>query len=115
MGSYTMFGLDVRLSADTPAPVIQILQLMLGDGEQQALWQPPGDALFACKHWRIVLSAGASCFQGSPFVEGYPGEIADCPALRREPDHWRLHVLSSLTNYDAEIERFPRVVPVDWG
>lgn len=95
MGTYTELCIGVRLYADTPQDVVDLLCAMLGDSKDfpAAL---PDHPLFRSERWRFMLYGGSASFPGTAhsLVREYAGE------------RWELAVRSSFKNYGDEARLF---------
>lgn len=96
MGMYTELKLHVKLCANTPRDVMDILNWLLGMGEEKPQ-QMPDHPYFLCERADIVLCGGSSYFEWKQ------------PTLTKLADGWELKAHSSIKNYDSDYEHF-----LDW-
>ena len=90
MGMYTQLFLSVTLEDDTPADVLDVIQeLSYGNTVEN----PPEHPFFSCGRYHMLFCGDSAYFGGSSIC-------------RFNRDNLELTIVSSLKNYDSEIEKF---------
>ena len=101
MGMYTELNMAVKLKADTPENVINVLKYMLRDIKPKPV-ETPDHPLFQASGWAIMLLCDSYYFSGQTDSYLYKDDLGVCVC-------YSLNVRCNLKNYENQIDLF-----LDW-